>query len=87
MPRITAKYNGKCNACGDPIRKGTPIDYRGAGQVYHADCAPTDDPHADRERLQGMQDAKNWQENRRLFGDEEAERMEIEADLRRPEGW
>ena len=30
MPRITAKHNGTCTACGDPIRKGTPIDYQAA---------------------------------------------------------
>lgn len=30
----------------------------------------------------GVQDARNWQENKRMFGDEMAERMEMEREMR-----
>lgn len=37
------------------------------------------------EYQKGIQDVANWQENKRMFGEEEAERMEIEKELR--DGW
>jgi hypothetical protein len=37
---ITARYNGACRRCGDPIAAGTKMRYGGRGLTYHlkADC-------------------------------------------------
>ncbi len=40
MKTMTAKYAGKCAACGQPISQGDTIFYFGRGHVTHANCEP-----------------------------------------------
>jgi hypothetical protein len=49
------------------------------------DCARREQAHDEAEYQRGIADVENWRENRRMFGDEVAERMEIEREMR--EGW
>lgn len=43
LTRITARHNGTCKSCGDPIQKGSSILYGGRGHTYHDDssCTPS----------------------------------------------
>lgn len=36
---ITAKYAGRCAACGGAIRVGEPIEWSRGGPTTHAGCA------------------------------------------------
>jgi hypothetical protein len=82
---MKARYPGSCSGCHGAISVGAAIDYGGRGRMYHAGCAPSQDPAGDREYWQGRRDVDTYHENRALFGEETAEAMEIERDLR--EGW
>lgn len=43
--KITSKYNGKCTACKEPVRKGMQVNWvKGVRGVTHVDC---DDPEKD----------------------------------------
>ncbi|MGH7165486.1 MAG: hypothetical protein ACREIS_08195 [Nitrospiraceae bacterium] len=89
MKTIAAKYATTCIGCGTTIKPGQTIT-GSRGGWYHGSgggqgCAPSADRVADREYHQGIQDVENWRENRRLFGDEAAEAMEIEREMR--EDW
>ena len=39
MKLITAKYRGKCIACGATFAAGTPIGWNGPRQPYHVSCS------------------------------------------------
>lgn len=89
MRTITARYESTCAGCGTAIRPDQTITgskrqwYHGAGGGQG--CAPSGRQDLDREYIQGIRDVENWRENRRVFGDEAAEAMEIEREMR--EGW
>lgn len=85
MKKMRARFEGTCQGCNGPIQKGQWIQWERGKGAFHDGCAPTGHPRQDAEYMQGVQDARNWQENRRMFGDEVADRMEIERELR--EGW
>jgi len=85
MKRMKARYDDTCSGCGCPIKAGSLIDYAGRGCVYHSGCAPSQDPAGDREYYKGRQDVERWHENKAIFGNEVAEQMEIEREMR--EGW
>lgn len=38
---FTAKYDGRCNECGETIYTGDHLDWDG-GQVIHTSCLPDD---------------------------------------------
>lgn len=92
MKTIKANYESFCAGCGGSIAKGSTITGSRGGDWYHGSgggsgCAPSGDTRADAEYLRGARDVENWRENRALFGEEEAERMEIERELRDGDGW
>ena len=47
---------------------------------------PSGDARADAEYLAGARDANRYLDDKRMFGDEHAEQMEIERDLKDPDG-
>lgn len=89
MKRFPAKYAGQCSACGREIEKGTMIKWSRSEGAFHENCAPTGPngtmTRADTEYHQGMADVDNWHENISMFGQEAADAMEIEREMR--EGW
>lgn len=78
---ITARHHGTCSGCGCDIRPGTRIS-GSQGAWYHLGCVPSHSPRLDAEYYAGIRDAENFRENRMLFGEEVAEAMEIENELR-----
>lgn len=44
MKTMTAKYAGKCRACGEPINPGDPINFYGKGHAEHCDCEDPGNP-------------------------------------------
>ena len=85
MRKLTARRNDQCRGCGTAIRRGQTIAWSRETGAYHENCAPSGDRQADSQYYQGIQDAERWRENRRLFGDQMADAMELERELR--EGW
>lgn len=92
---MRARFDGHCRNCGGAITAGDEIR-RGSRGWQHASCepagayrspAPRDLERAamDREYAQGVADAERYMETKRLFGEELADRWEIERELR--EGW
>lgn len=86
---FTARYPGACAGCGGKIKVGDTIVgalrkyYHGTGDGQG--CAPSRDPQGDSEYWKGRQDVDRWRENKAIFGEEAAEAMELERELR--EGW
>ena len=39
MKTMTAKYPGRCTACGKPIARGEQINFFGRGRAEHAQCS------------------------------------------------
>ena len=98
---MKARYEGDCAACDKHIRMGDPIRRDGRRWIHEAchlreeqeddgDRWEREQEERERSRMdaeyeKGVQDVKNWQENKRMFGDEAADRMEIERELREGE--
>jgi hypothetical protein len=87
MRQMKARFDDVCRGCGTPIKVDSLIRYGGPGQVFHDGCQPSGHPHLDAEYYKGRQDVENHRWNKMIYGEEEAERMEIEDDLRSGEGW
>lgn len=85
MKTMYAKYPGRCSGCGTEIKKGTKIAWGRKEGAYHYNCKPSHNTRADAEYYAGIRDVERYRENKRWFGDEMAEAMEIEREMR--EGW
>lgn len=87
MKIITAKFAGKCRKCGERFDAGEKIMWgRGEGS-RHTVCgadAPYDPERAaaDREYNAGVADYNRWKADRAMFGDEVADALDIEHELR-----
>ncbi len=97
---MRARYASKCPVCGDAIDPGDEIRKRGR-RWAHASCeaAPTtsepdrfEDDGSYRERMRdeadyqrGVAEANAYLQNKAMFGEELADRWELERELR--EGW
>ena len=89
--RITAKYAGACRGCGGSIEPGTEIEWSRRGGSFHTGCRPSGQggrpSRGDHQYWQGRRDVDNWHENIRMFGQEAADRMEFERELREGDGY
>jgi hypothetical protein len=85
-----ARYAGSCALCGTEIQKGADImKYR---RTYiHCSCEPSDDAAADREYYRGRADGERYSIDRKMYGDELAERFALEDEMtsfwKHGEGW
>jgi len=82
-------YRGRGNTwhveCYDKTGESTGIYGVDPGNDAEARLARREIAHDNSEYAKGIQDVETFNENRRWFGEEQAERMEIEKELR--EGW
>lgn len=69
---MTARFPGKCKACGEKINRGDSINFFGRGHVEHADCAEEES------------DTRTWVEGDEHEGDESfpPSRAELASDRR-----
>lgn len=87
MRVITAKFAGKCRKCGERFDAGEKILWDRCLGSRHTVCEK-DKPYdperaaADREYNAGVADYNRWKEDRRMFGDEVADALDIERELR-----
>lgn len=86
---FTARYAGTCDGCGCAIRAGSLVNFQ-RQKLYHGSapgqgCAPSGDRHADAEYHRGVMDAERFRDDVACYGEETANLMEIERELR--EGW
>lgn len=94
MKTLKAKYESTCAGCGGTIHKGQTITGSG-GDWYHgpgggSGCAPSGNPGADAAYLQGAREANQYLEyleDRRFYGEEIADALELDRELNDPEGW
>lgn len=57
MPRyMTAKYNGKCSECGEPVSKGSEIVWSRATGALHPHCYSHAQNMGDSEYARGYND-------------------------------
>lgn len=119
--RITAKYAGKCNECGNVVQQGDQVEWHRAwgltclschfaepetpperdfpddggiviGGSYDEPPEPCDYCHAapcrcNSEYQAGVADANRYLENKRFLGEEEANRLAVEEEIRRGGEW
>ena len=92
MRTIKARFASTCAGCGGPIGKGDTIT-GSRGTWYHGSgagsgCAPRGSTtRADHEYQAGAAEAERWMADRRMFGEEFADAIDMDAELRDPEGW
>ena len=90
MKTLKARHTSTCAGCGGPISTGDPITSSGDDWYhwYHgfsgAGCAPSGNPRADAEYLEGARAANRYVEDCRMFGEEYVDALEMDRD---PEGW
>lgn len=87
MKVITAKFAGKCRKCGKPFDVGEKIlweRFEGARHMCCPEDAPCDPERArdDAEYNAGVADYNRWKADRAMFGDEVADALDIERELR-----
>ena len=77
---FTARYEGKCCNCGTDIVIGTQIVSIRRSTFAHVGCLPSRDSKADAEYMAGRRDAQNYRDNQRMFGSEQAESLQMQAE-------
>lgn len=80
---ITAKFKSTCKHCGTDIRKGDTIEWRKGEGAWHVNCAPSGDSRADREYYAGRADAQRYLDEKKIYGEELAERFAAEDEWNR----
>jgi predicted nucleic acid-binding Zn-ribbon protein len=87
MRIIIAKFAGKCRKCNERFEAGEKIMWDRCLGSRHTTCpeAETYDPDRARDNAEynaGVADYNRWKEDRAMFGDEVADALDIEHDLR-----
>jgi hypothetical protein len=96
---MTAKFAGRCRECGDRIEKGDSILWGRNEGARHEHCPSPEPSHYDdsdydepidpqiardeADYQQGVAEAQQYLDNKRMYGAELAEQWEMEAELAR----
>jgi hypothetical protein len=89
MRIITAKFAGKCRKCNERFEAGEKIMWDRCLGSRHTSCPEPEAVERDPERARdnaeynaGVADYNRWKEDRAMFGDEVADALDIERELR-----
>ena len=81
MAAFIAKYPGRCEATGDPIKPGDTIRSQPGGGYAHPNCSRNTTEN--REYAQGIADGERRQAERKIYGPALAEQFEMMDDYNR----
>ena len=81
MKAMKSKFAGYCRGCSGSIKAGEDIKWSRESGAFHYNCAPSGNSRADQEYWSGRADGQRFSDDRKMYGNELAEKWAMEAEM------